>query len=60
MRFIYTNNFAEYMKLLKDKVLYANIIKRLERLSFGNFGDSKYIGDSLYELRIHFYLYARR
>ena len=53
MKIVYTDNFAEYMRTLKDRALYTMIIKRLERVSLGNFGDTKLISQGIFELRIH-------
>ena len=45
--------FSEWFDSLKDKHAKASILNRLERLKFGNFGDSKPLRNSIYELRIH-------
>ncbi|WP_296860288.1 type II toxin-antitoxin system RelE/ParE family toxin [Treponema sp.] len=37
---------------LKDNIAKIAIVRRLGRLENGNFGDSKFVGDSVFELRI--------
>ena len=44
--------FAQWLDKLKDKVAKASIVRRIVRLRKGNFGDSKSIGDSVFELRV--------
>ncbi len=39
---------------IKDKLAKAKILTRLDRLSLGNFGDCKSLGQGIFELRIHF------
>ncbi len=47
-----TNVFTDWLKNLKDNLAKYAIISRIERLKKGNFGDSKGIGDSVFEMRI--------
>lgn len=42
--------FAEWLDIL-DKRLMVKVSKRILRISLGNFGDYKSLGDKLYELR---------
>ena len=44
--------FREWLESLSDHVQ-ATIDRRLSRLRLGLFGDSKYLGDGIYELRFH-------
>jgi len=44
--------FAEWLYSLRDRDAAARIQIRLERLRFGNFGDSRFLGSGLSELRI--------
>lgn len=44
--------FIEWQEALRDKKALAAIDVRLDRLSLGNMGDCKALGDNLYELRI--------
>ena len=39
---------------LRDRTARAKIQTRLGRLSLGNFGDSKFVGEGVYELRIDY------
>lgn len=46
--------FTEWLLSLKDKNIRAALRTRLDRLSGGNFGDYKRVGEGVFELRIHF------
>lgn len=46
-----TKQFRKWFKILTDKVAIAAITRRIERLSEGNSGDTKTIGNNLFELR---------
>jgi len=46
--------FEEWLDSLKDKNAQAIVIQRIDRVSVGNFGDCKSLGESIYELRIHY------
>lgn len=46
--------FIEAVDAIKDKTLKAQINNRLARVSLGNYGDYKSLGDGIYELRIHY------
>jgi putative addiction module killer protein len=46
--------FEEWFKGLKDRKAKAMITNRLNRVSLGNFGDFKSVGQGVYELRIQF------
>jgi len=39
---------------LKDKMIIARIMNRLERIKEENFGDTKSVGKGVHELRFHF------
>jgi putative addiction module killer protein len=45
--------FDEWFETLDTKIQ-ARIDVRLDRVSLGNFGDSKSLGNGIYELRFHF------
>ena len=49
-----TDIFKKWMKTMKDHIARAIINARIRRLSVGNKGDSKYIGDGVSELRIDY------
>lgn len=46
--------FVEWMKKLKDPTIYARILRRLDRLLIGHYGDYKVLGDGIFELRLAF------
>lgn len=46
-----TATFAKWLKKLKDNFAKAVIIRRIERLQNNDFGDSKALGDNVFELR---------
>ena len=48
------NHFRIWHSGVKDKKAQAKIDIRIARLRLGNFGDSKSLGQGVYELRIHF------
>ncbi len=46
--------FSDWFRRLKDKQAKAFILSRLDRITEnGNFGDYRYLGDEVFELRIH-------
>jgi putative addiction module killer protein len=46
--------FSDWFRRLKDKQAKAFILSRLDRIAeHGNFGDHRYLGDEVFELRIH-------
>lgn len=47
-----TERFAKWLRKLKDDLAKVAIARRIERLEQGNFGDSKSVGDKVFELRI--------
>lgn len=56
---IYTDStgeapFNRWLKSIKDPTLRARIRARLDRLSLGNYGDYKSVGDGVCELRLTF------
>ncbi|MEZ4754781.1 MAG: type II toxin-antitoxin system RelE/ParE family toxin [Bdellovibrionota bacterium] len=46
--------FKEWFYGLKDERARAKIHARILRLERGNFGDFKFLGEGVYELRIHY------
>ncbi|MEC4985513.1 MAG: type II toxin-antitoxin system RelE/ParE family toxin [Oscillatoria sp. PMC 1076.18] len=56
-RYITSDNkvpFAEWFDSLRDLKVKTKINKRLRKVSQGNLGDSKFIGEGVCELRINF------
>lgn len=50
-----TDEFIKWMKRLRDADARARINVRIRRISLtGNFGDTKPVGDGVYELRIDY------
>ncbi|MDR0449294.1 MAG: type II toxin-antitoxin system RelE/ParE family toxin [Rickettsiales bacterium] len=54
MEILEHRSYTDWLGGIKDKKLIAIIAKRLVRVQFGNFGDSKAIGDGVSELRIDY------
>jgi len=49
-----TENYTKWIQNLKDRNAQALIAARIRRVSVGNFGDVKSVGDGVYELRIDY------
>ena len=49
-----TENYLDWINSLKDRAGQAIIAARIRRISKGNFGDSKSVGDGVSELRIDY------
>jgi putative addiction module killer protein len=49
-----SDDFARWLKKLRDREGRLRILKRLQRLSDGQFGDCQSVGDGVYELRMFF------
>ncbi|MEA3554506.1 MAG: type II toxin-antitoxin system RelE/ParE family toxin [Campylobacterota bacterium] len=47
-----TDTFSKWLKKLKDIQAKVSIIRRIDRIKKGNFGDHKSIGNGVNELRI--------
>jgi len=47
-----TDIFSKWLKKLKDTQGKVSIIRRISRVSQGNFGDHKSVGDEVWELRL--------
>lgn len=48
-----TDSFSKWLKKLKDVKGKVSILRRIDRMRLGNFGDFKPIANHLFELRIH-------
>jgi putative addiction module killer protein len=46
--------FTDWLLTLKDRVTRVQIRNRVNRISLGNYGDYKSIGEGVYELRISY------
>ena len=46
--------FIEWLESIQDRKTQRRIRARIERLKFGNFGDVKFIGEGVFEIRLHF------
>jgi putative addiction module killer protein len=49
-----TPNYAKWFAKLADRNAKARIVTRIRRLSLGNFGDAKSIGNGIAELRVDY------
>jgi putative addiction module killer protein len=49
-----TENFKKWILGMKDRIAQSVITARIRRISVGNFGDSKPVGDGVSELRIDY------
>jgi len=49
-----TPDFQHWLTRLRDKRAVWLIASRLDRLRFGHFGDSQFVGAGVHELRIHY------
>jgi putative addiction module killer protein len=48
------NEFTSWLAKLRDKQARSRIVSRITRLKHGHFGDSKSVGDGVFELRFVF------
>ena len=46
--------FSEWLDSLKDIIGKGRIISRLRAAEHGNFGDYGFVGDTVYEMRVHY------
>jgi len=51
-RILQTDTYRKWFKKLRDMRAKFAIGQRIERMTIGNFGDSKYIGEGIFELRV--------
>jgi len=49
-----TEVYAKWFSRLRDAVAKARILVRLRRVSLGNFGENRELGDDVCELKFHF------
>jgi putative addiction module killer protein len=48
-----TEDFARWLRSLRDHIARAQIAKRIQRLARGQFGDVKSVGAGVSEMRVH-------
>ncbi|AJW93656.1 hypothetical protein BM43_7590 (plasmid) [Burkholderia gladioli] len=48
-----TDDFAKWLRGLRDHIARAQIAKRIQRLAHGQYGDVKSVGAGVSELRVH-------
>lgn len=48
------DHFTEWLEGLRDTVGRIAIRRRIDRVEDGNFGDRRFVGDGVWELRIHY------
>jgi len=46
--------FGDWLDSLKDVMARAAVLKRIDRVEEGNFGDQRHVGAGVQELRIHY------
>lgn len=46
--------FLEWLDKIEDPTIWSRVLRRIDRLSLGHEGDAKFLGDGVYELRLHF------
>ena len=49
-----TLSLQRWLSRLRDRTAKARLVRRIERLAFGHFGDHRSLGAGLFELREHF------
>jgi putative addiction module killer protein len=49
-----TDEFADWLDGLKDRMIRVRLNRRLDRALLGNLGDVKPVGDGVFEMREHF------
>lgn len=47
-----TETYKKWFRKLRDNLAKQSIIMRIERMKNGNFGDSKTVGDGVFEMRV--------
>jgi putative addiction module killer protein len=49
-----TQEYASWFSHLRDRMAKMRILLRIRRLTIGNFGDAKPVGEGVSEMRIHY------
>ena len=48
------DRFGTLLDGLKDRAARVAILKRIDRVEDGNFGDQRFVGEGVFEIRVHF------
>ncbi|MEP7245611.1 MAG: type II toxin-antitoxin system RelE/ParE family toxin [Gammaproteobacteria bacterium] len=51
---VYSEVFSAWLKRLRDQKGKGRILARLRSATFGNLGDCEFVGEGVFEMRIHF------
>lgn len=54
IQILQTDKFSKWLKKLKDNFAKVAILRRIERIQSGNFGDCKSVGEEVFELRLDY------
>lgn len=54
MEVIRSSTFRQWVQRLRDRRAVARINARLRNASLGNMGDTRSVGDGIFEMRIHY------
>ncbi|MBA2925505.1 type II toxin-antitoxin system RelE/ParE family toxin [Pseudomonas sp. P7] len=54
MEFNETTEFVKWLEAVRDPFVKVRVIKRVRMAEAGNFGDCESVGDSVFEMRIHY------
>ena len=49
-----TTEFVKWLEAVRDPFVKVRVIKRVRMAEAGNFGDCESVGDSVFEMRIHY------
>ena len=49
-----TIEFANWLEAVRDPFVKVRVVKRVRMAEAGNFGDCESVGDSVFEMRIHY------
>ena len=49
-----TDEFDDWLKGIRDGMTQRRLVKRLRKVTLGNLGDVKPVGDGVFEMREHF------
>jgi putative addiction module killer protein len=49
-----STQFSKWLKSLRDKTGHQHILARIRSATLGNFGDCESVGESVFEMRVHY------